>query len=111
MGLMFCPEVKNEDELLHLLKEGKFDKSIFEYLVEVMLERESKILEYDPVEIFEMQALLLEDNELLNFQFSNIDESGIYEKNRFVINEKQREIFKLFGDRIREIYAILQRLV
>lgn len=111
MGLMFCPEIKNEDELLYLLKQGKFDKSIFEYLVDIMLEKENKILDYDPVELFEMQAQLLEDNELLSFQFWNIDESGVYERNRYTINKKQRELFQLFRDRIREIYQTLLKLV
>lgn len=109
--LCFSPDVKNEDELLKLLKQGSWDKDIFEYLIEIMADKDNKLLDYDPVDLFEMQATLKDENELLNFQFWNIDESGIYENRRYTLNQKQREFFDLFVLRIRDIYQLLQKLV
>lgn len=109
--LCFCPRVKNEDELLRLLEQGNWDKRIFEYLIEVMSEKPDKVLPYDPVELFEMQADVSDENKLLCLQFWNKRESGIYENWRYTMNKKQQELFDLFVIRIREIYQSLQKLV
>ena len=76
-----------------------------------MAEKENKVLDYKPTELFEMQARLLNENELLSLQFWNVYESGIYEKNRYTMNKKQREFFDLFASRIQEIYKSLLKLV
>jgi hypothetical protein len=109
--LCFCPTVKNEDELLRFLKQGRWDRDIFEYLIEIMSEKENKSLDYDPIELFEMQAKMTDDNELLCFYFWNKEESGIYQNWKWTINKKQEEFFDLFVIRIREIYQALQKLV
>lgn len=109
--LCFCPDVKNEDDLFMILKQGGWDKDIFEYLIGIMAEKEDKLLDYDPVELFELQATLKDENELLYLQFWNKGESGIYENLRYTMNKKQREFFDLFVLRIREIYQLLQKLV
>lgn len=109
--LCFCPEVKNEDELILLFKQGRWDKEIFKYLIEIMSENESKILKYDPLELFEMQANISDENELLCLQFWDSSNSGIYENWKYTMNKKQRELFDLFVIRIREIYQLLLKLV
>lgn len=102
---------KNEDELILMLKEGKFDKEIFDYLIEVMVEEEGKVLRYPPTELFEIQSDLSERDELLHLQFWDIDNSGISVGFRVTINDKQRELFDLFVTRINEIYKTLIKLV
>lgn len=98
MSLCFCPDVKNEDELLTMLKQGRWDKDIYDYLAEIMSEQENKKLSYAPVELFEMQANLLDQNDLLCYQFWNASESGIYneKKWKYFMSKEQREIFDLF---------------
>ncbi|WP_313563577.1 hypothetical protein [Ruminiclostridium cellobioparum] len=109
--LCFCPDVKNEDELIEMLKQGRWDRDIFEYLIETMSGKEEKVLDYRPVELFEMQARLIDENELLCLQFWNKGESGVYENFRYSLNNKQKELFDLFVIRINEIYDLLKNLV
>jgi hypothetical protein len=103
--LCFCPEVKNEEELIKLLENGKWDKDIFEYLIKTMKERDNKLLEYNPIDFFEMQASLLDENKLLCLSFWNKEDSGIYNNFRYVMNKKQEEFFDMFVVRIQEIYG------
>lgn len=109
--LCFCPEVKNEEELIKLLEDGKWDKDIFECLINVMKDSENKLLNNNPVDYFEMQALMADENEMLNLSFYNKGDSGVYNKYRFVMNKKQEEFFDAFVGRIQEIYGMLKGLI
>ncbi len=113
MSLCFCPDVKNENELLLMVNQGKWDKDIYNYLIEIMSEQKNKKLRYKPVELFEMQARLLDDNELLNYEFWDASMSGIYDnkKWKYYMNKIQREIFDIFVLRITEAYESLLKLV
>lgn len=107
----FCPNVKNEDELISMIRLGFYDDSIYRYLIEIMLDEDSKILRYDPVDLFELQATLIDENELLCLSFWDKDKSGIYSNFKYNLSDKQEEIFDLFVLRINRIYESLKSLI
>lgn len=109
----FCPSVKNEDELLLMVKQGTFDGGIYEYLTEAMLEYPNKKLDYPPTELFEMHVDLLDKNETLFYQFSDINESGVYDSrgNSYIMTKEQRKIFDLMVEIINHSYEYLVKLV
>ncbi len=109
--MCYCPIVKNEDELIKKVKDGKYDMSIYKYLIEIMSEYEGKVLSYKPEELFELQVELSDENELLHINFSDIRECGVYENNRYKLNKKQNEMIEIFISRINEIYESLKNLV
>lgn len=109
----FSPSVKNEEELLLMVKQRFFDDAIYEYLIETMLEYPNKNLDYPPTELFEMQVDLLDKNETLFYQFDDINESGIYcnHRNMYIMTKNQKEIFDLMVKNINSIYENLVKLV
>ena len=115
MSVCFFHDVKNEDELLSLFNQGRWDKEIYDYLIDILVttkeEKEYMVLPYDPVELFEMEAYLIEKNELLKLIFWDVQNSGIQDGWKFIMDKKKSEVLDLLVDRISEKYQSLLRLI
>ena len=98
--LMFCPVVKNAEELINQIENGKYDLSIYNYLIELMSESDTKLLNCNPEEYFEIQADLQQEDIILTMYFGEPKDRKYNSK-----------VFDLYVSRIGQIYNNLKILV